>query len=314
MTADRRFDPDDLGALVRHILLHEALRPVAQVAAALRLTPTKFQSRMRGGARFSPEELAILLHEIPDERLARWLLSDSSLLLVLRPSRPRPDQPAGALLPRAAAAATEGIAALRALADALGGSGASGRHIAATRRHADRAQAELLWIRQHVAAASPDRAPLPNGEPADGFAHRVSQVLLTGKGVALRDLADALGLRYHALHARVTGRVAFTPNEIRRLLQQYPEPGLADYLLARTPYIAMPRPVPTDPQPVDTPLQVGLLALQEMVSLLGALAQSTDTTGCDVLPTVRQSVEAALRQLARLDWDLTHIGRPPSHD
>ena len=57
----------DLGELLRRIFVDED--HVTRTAAALRLTPPSFFARLQRGARFTPDEIAVLLHEIQDDRL-----------------------------------------------------------------------------------------------------------------------------------------------------------------------------------------------------------------------------------------------------
>jgi hypothetical protein len=64
------------------------------------------------------------------------------------------------------------------------------------------------------------------GAPED-FARLVQHVLIHENGLRPHALADALGLSYQALHARLSGKVAFMPLELRQLFLAFPDPLLA---------------------------------------------------------------------------------------
>src|SRR5271165_2243868 len=296
---DGAFTAGSFGDLLRQILVREQQRTVAQIAAALRVTPRSFYARMRGSSRFSPDEIVILLREITDERLARWLFVGSSLLLVRRPMPPNCD-PDKSLFRAAVSGAEQVIAALLDSADAFERSTLRREQMVGIEEHIDRAQAELLWLKLQLAA---DRAGAPATADSlshDGFAPLIDQVLLMEKGIRLRDLADALGLTYDAIRARARGGVAFTPAELKLLFRSYPDPRLADYLLSGTTYITVPRPGLGDSSPGYSPLRAGLLSLREMIKLLGALQRTKGTPDFPQPAVVGQTVDEALRQLATL--------------
>ena len=169
---------------------------------------------------------------------------------------------------------------------------------------------ELLRIKLQLATGGSEKA---GPEPLDGFAALVSRIVLTGQGVQPRDLAAALGISYSALHARLMGRAAFMPDELRLLFQRYPEPRIADYLLAGTRFVAIDRPVSAVGEAGQAPLRVGLRALRELIDLSRRLL-TAEAPGARQPTEVVRSVDEALRQLAVLHWSLTHLGRHSSGD
>jgi hypothetical protein len=314
--ASRAFSRRDLGELLRRIFVDED--HVARTAAALGLTPRSFSGKLHRGARFTPDEIAVLLREIQDDRLIRWLWGGSGLLITRRPAAPG-DDPSDRLLQPLLNSATECIAALCDLALALEPTAQDVSHHEAQppselEQHIDRAQAELLRLKLHL-PSNQSHAELPASHTAhDGFAVLVNRLLLTDNRIRPRDLADALGLSYHALHARLSGRTSFIPVELKRLFQHYPEPRIADYLLAGTSYIAIPRPASTEPLPGYSPIRAGLLSLQEIIRLLSGLLRTADVRVHEISAAVSQGVDEALRQLTAMHWTTTHIGRRPPHD
>ena len=314
--ASRASSRSDLGELLRRILVDAD--HVARSAAALQLTPRSLSARLQRGARFTPDEIAILLRELQDDRLIRWLWGGSGLLITRRPAAPG-DDPSGRLLQPLLNSATECIAALCELALALEPAAQDFSHHEAQppselEQHIDRAQAELLRLKLHL-PSNQSHAELPASHTAhDGFAVLVNRLLLTDNRIKPRELADALGLSYHALRARLSGRTSFIPVELKRLFQYYPEPRIADYLLAGTSYMAIPRPALTEPLPGYSPIRAGLLSLQEIIRSLSELLRTVDVRAHEIPAAVSRGVDGALLQLSTMHWTATHIGQRAPHD
>ncbi len=68
------------------------------------------------------------------------------------------------------------------------------------------------------------------------FAQLVHQVLVMEK------VANTCGITYDTFYARITNRVTFSAEELKRLIRAAPDPRFAAYLLANTPFIAAERP------------------------------------------------------------------------
>jgi hypothetical protein len=300
-----------LGELLRRVIVDDRHFGVPEIATALDLTPRGLLAKLQRGARFSPDQLVILLHELKDERLIRWLFAGSGLLVVERPDAPD-DGLNTAFLQMILSSAMECAVALCELADVPETSAARRQSWPELLQHVERAQAELLRIRLHLATGGMATATAGVASP-DGLAGLVSRILLTEVGVRPRDLAYALGLSYGALHARLTGHAAFLPDDLKRLFQSYPEPRIADYLLAGTRFVTIKRPVPGAGDGCYPPLRAGLKVLRALTGLSHRLLTG-DVPGSRAETVVAQGVDDALRQPAVLHWSLTNFGHRPSGD
>lgn len=76
-------------------------------------------------------------------------------------------------------------------------------------------------------------------EEKSAFADLVYTVLVAEKKWPLKEVAEAMGMRYATLHARLNQRVAFNPEEIRALMAVAPDIRFAVYFLEETPFIAI---------------------------------------------------------------------------
>jgi hypothetical protein len=69
------------------------------------------------------------------------------------------------------------------------------------------------------------------------FAATAHRLIIVEKRVTAEIVADAIGLSYDQLYARLSGRVAFRPSEARALIAAVPARELAFALLAETPFV-----------------------------------------------------------------------------
>lgn len=287
--------------VLRRILVEEKHGGINRVAAALGLAPRTFYARLHNQSRFDPNEVAILLREIKDARLAEWLFSRSSLVVVNRPAEYR-DGAAGEMMQRALACAAVSANTLLALVDQIEHpSLASNTAVSVQVRQA---QSAVLWIK--LALGSPRQRTRPPSQPR--FSALVRQVLLIKRDIPLGDVAARMGMSYSSLYDRMTGRVPFDPVDLRKLFEIYPEPDIADCLLADTPYIAIRVPAWERFDQDQSPLRAGLLALQHVLQLLDLLRKS-DGVACVDEATLNRSLDGALEYLAMLHWSTTYIGR-----
>ncbi|WP_371810781.1 phage regulatory CII family protein [Ruegeria sp. HKCCD7318] len=67
-----------------------------------------------------------------------------------------------------------------------------------------------------------------------------SVLMNTARG-QLSEIADAVGLSYDALYARLRNRVVFSPEEVRALITAVPDARIASWVLLNTGYIAAER-------------------------------------------------------------------------
>lgn len=293
----------NFGDLLRRTLVFEKLAPLRDVAATLGMSERGFRAKMQGAGRFDPDQVATLLRVIADERLLYWFFSGSALLLV-KPlaSRPGRDQ---TLFQRTMACATEALAAIEALADALDLSVKGERRKLALLEHLDRAQHELSSIDLYLAPASVS----PHVTPDEDFPHLVHRVLRVDQGVSPYALASALNLKYPALHERMAGRVTFLPGEVRALLQTFPDPRLGDYLLAGTAYAAIRRPAPIEGHNGESPTLLGLQSLREVTRFLGLMLLTGEGPDDLMHAAAKRHLGNAMGLLATMHWQMTHIGQ-----
>ena len=298
----------EFGELIRRLVLLEKRRPAAAVAATLGLTQSSFYRRMQGHARFDPDQIALLLGELDDDRLRRWLFAGTRILLVRRPSEQPPAAGKTPFDQTAAAAEATIKALLYALAVFDPGQPQSD---AAQRTESliDEAAAALLSVKLDVIAGR-WIAQQPNGNLTNGgFGPLAARILLEERDVRLGDLAVSLGLGYHPMRERLVGRTPFTPEELRRLFRLYPESRLADYVLRQSPYIALPLPAADGGDDGHGPIQAGLLSLRQLLVLLRVFRTPADDPDAASPHVVAREIDAALRHLVSLHWSTTYIGR-----
>ncbi|HUB15146.1 MAG TPA: hypothetical protein VMB34_24570 [Acetobacteraceae bacterium] len=294
------------GELVRRAVLYEKRRPAAELAATLSLPPAGLYARLRGRPGFAPEQIAIPLRELPDDHLTRWLFSGSGIMPVRRPAD-RSDAAGETLIGQAVGSALASVDALLSLLAAFDLPQPDGEAAARADGLAENALAGLLSIKVQAAACRATKFERGEARAARRFAPLAAQVLWREHGVRLHDLALSLGISYGAARARMEDITPFHPAELRHLLRLYPEPRLADFFLAETPFIAMPLPGVSESRGNYGPMHAGMLALREIVRLMAGPASVP--TPADNLPDgMEQSLNAALRELMTLRWDLTHLG------
>ena len=292
-----------VGEIIRRTVVGNGPAILDRIVATLNTTPRAFLGKLNRGGRLNAAELAVVLGEDTEGRLRHWLFGSSGFLIVRRGDAAEHVLDDAPLLPLAASV-MQCLTAMCDLVEGLETHRPAEEIVAGIERHLDAAQAELLRFARPQASQTAPAAPA--GDSVDGgFAAMVRQTLIVEQGIRPGELAHALLLSYHALHARFTNDSGFWPDEIRRLFQLYPEPQLADHLLARSRYIAIPRPA-TIGGSLYNPLRMGLQALRDLAELMHQLLQSNGVPSSPD-PT---TIEEALRKLATARWSLTHIGRP----
>ena len=118
---------------------------------------------------------------------------------------------------------------------------------------------------------------------------------------SIRDIAGALGLSYPAFYARLSGRVPFSTDEIRRVLQEVPDRRLADALLADTPFGAYPRARLTGGQAGEDMVATAMRAMQEIVAVVQGLASSVERDVLEIHVNEGERLLAILRHVLRHD-------------
>jgi hypothetical protein len=294
------------GDALRRTLVCEKGQPLSHVAAALHMTERGLHSKMQGAGRFDPDQVATLLRVVADERLLWWFFSGTGLLLVKRPaaSPDRNRMPRHGMVEYAA----EALAAIEALADALDVSVTGERRRTVLIGHLDRAQHGLSSINLHLSPPLADRHVSTDGDPHEDFPRLVHRVLRVEQRISPQTLAGALNLKYPALHERMSGRVAFLPAELRALFLTFPDPRLADYLLAGTAYTAIRSPEAVDVHNGDSPTLLGLQSLREVTKFLGLMLLTGDIADSPVRASAKRHLGKAVGLLATMRWQMTHIG------
>lgn len=296
----------NFGDMLRRTLVCEKLLPLTDVAAALQMTERAFRSKMQGAGRFDPDQVVTLLRVIADERLLWWFFSGSDLLLIKLPSA-SPDHNRTPRLSTAACAA-EALTAIEALADALDLSVEGERRKIALVGHLDRAQHGLSSINLHLAPSPADRPVTADANVHEDFPHLVHRVLRVDRGISPQAIADALNLRYPALHERMSGRVAFLPTELKALLRTFPDTRLADYLLTGTAYTAIRRPEAVEVHNGESATRLGLQSLREVTKFLGLILLAGDIADSSMHAIAKRHLGRAAGLLATMRWQMTHIG------
>ncbi len=134
------------------------------------------------------------------------------------------------------------------------------------------------------------------------FADLVYTVLVAEKKWPLKDVAEAMGMLYATLHARLHQRVAFSPEEIRALIAAAPDIRFAAYFLEGTPFIAIDgNAEPTDDSPESVHLGATKTVL-EAADVLRAVEKSLDDNRIDHRDKARigKEITEAERALATL--------------
>ena len=105
------------------------------------------------------------------------------------------------------------------------------------------------------------------------FAQLVHQVLVMEKRYDMEEVAQKCGVSYDTFYARVSNRIVFSIEEIRRLIRAAPDPRFAGYLLANTPFIAADRVNPADmlDEPLESIRRTALLMLVEASEVAEAI-------------------------------------------
>lgn len=152
--------------------------------------------------------------------------------------------------------------------------------------------------------------------PPPDFANTLHRLLVVDRVRPLRDVAKASGFSYPALYARMTGRVPFSADEIRRVLLEVPDIRLVDALLSGTCFAGF----------VRAPLAGGLAkrgavgtamhAMQQVARIAGDVAAlvEDDALDAEALERLGQQILEAERSLAILRQALPHARRSQPQD
>lgn len=151
--------------------------------------------------------------------------------------------------------------------------------------------------------------------PPLDFAATLHRVLIADRIRPLRDVAKAAGFSYPALYARISGRVPFSVEEIRRILLEVPDIRLVDALLAGTCFAAFARAPLSGGQAARGVVGTALVATQQVAQIANELATHVEdgTLDLDAQERLNQRILEAERSLAILRQALPHARRLAAH-
>jgi len=119
----------------------------------------------------------------------------------------------------------------------------------------------------------------------EAFAAIVHTALVRERHHPMRDVAAALGLSCAAFHARVSGRVPFSPAEVSRLLHELPDMRLVDCLLRHTRFVAFERPLLARAEGAGGALKAAAAAMEALAGLVAGLARAVEGNGAHIQGT-----------------------------
>lgn len=301
---DKRGDAagmDDFAAVLRRVLIHEKRGSINGIAGALGLAPRTFYARLHNQSRFAPNEVAILLREVRDPRLAEWLFARSALVVVNR-TADVDSANAADFMQQALTCATASSDILLALIEEM--ETPSRESSVTLKAKVRQAQSAVLSIKLSFGS----ERPVSHQPSETDFAALVRQVLLVEHNASIRDIAARMGMGYSVVYDRMMGRVPFSPLVLRKLFEAYPESRIAEYLLTDTPYTVIGIPCGKHPDQDHSPLRAGLLALQQVLQIVDILRKADNPAAVDQVALSRCR-DGALGYLAMLNWTMSYIGR-----
>lgn len=145
------------------------------------------------------------------------------------------------------------------------------------------------------------------------FAALVHQILVVERQRPVREVAEALGMKYATFYARMIGRVPFDADEINAVLREVPDSRLIDCLLTDTGFIGVRR------QPAAAagasrnigPIEIALHALEESVGIVRDITCALANGGlkAEVCHRIEDHVVEAERDLAALRLNVREQSR-----
>lgn len=146
------------------------------------------------------------------------------------------------------------------------------------------------------------------------FAALVHRILVVERRRPVREVAEALGMKYATFYARMIGRVPFDADEINAVLREVRDERLVDCLLAETGFIGVRR--GDDPGPPSRghnvgPVENALHALEQSVGIVREVSCACADGGlkADVCERIEDHLVEAERGLAGLRVNLREPAR-----
>lgn len=130
------------------------------------------------------------------------------------------------------------------------------------------------------------------------LAHRL---LVNDDRHTLKDVAGRLGMSYHSFYARLRGRAAFTPEDIRALIAVVQDPRLPNHLLEGTGFVAVEQAEAGD-QAFDDLHRGATRSVIEATDVLRTVERSLANNRIDHIDriNIRREIDEAERALAAL--------------
>ena len=133
------------------------------------------------------------------------------------------------------------------------------------------------------------------------FAQAVHRILVHEQDHSLKQVAELLGMKYHTFYARLRGRAAFTPEEVRVLIRVIADPRLPNLLLSGTGFVAVEQAEAGD-QRFDDLHRGATRSVIEATDVLRTVERSLANNRIDHLDriNIRREIDEAERALAAL--------------
>ena len=133
----------------------------------------------------------------------------------------------------------------------------------------------------------------------------VHRILVVERRRPVREVAEALGMKYATFYARMIGRVPFDADEINAVLREVPDSRLVDCLLTHTGFIGVRRRIDAAPGAIGHnvgPVENALRTLEPSVGIVREIASAIANGGLkpDVCERIEDHVVEAERGLAGL--------------
>ena len=147
-------------------------------------------------------------------------------------------------------------------------------------------------------------------KPGDTFSTLVRHILMVEKKRSIRDVARGMDMEYVNLHARISGRARFKPEEIGPLIREVPDLRLCDFLLRNTGFIAVERPAGAATGKRDA-FHIALRLANETLAALAEIGDAMAEGGMEAshLDLLRQHVNEAERAICGLRAHLPALAR-----
>ena len=142
------------------------------------------------------------------------------------------------------------------------------------------------------------------------FAELAHQIIINDHKWSAANVAQAMGMDYNGLYARLCNRTMFSAEEINRLLKVVPDPRFVSHLLRDTPFVA------ADRTEVGEGEEVFDSMLRMAIRMIGEASDVAECIECALrdgqvdhreAPLILAEIEEAERALANLQRHVRQI-------